>query len=47
MPNKHPKMSGALLGLPEAPKALLLQHTMVGKLNFVAPKRLSQTFGLL
>jgi hypothetical protein len=43
MPNKKPPMSSALLGLPRAPKALLLQHTEEGKLNMVVPRRLSQT----
>jgi hypothetical protein len=43
MPNKEPPMSSALLGLPRAPKALLLQHTEEGKLNMVVPRRLSQT----
>ena len=30
---------------PKTPKALLLQHTKVEKLNMVATRRLSQTFG--
>jgi hypothetical protein len=47
MPNKHPQISGALLGLPKAPKALLLQHIVVGKLNMVATKRLPQTFSFV
>jgi hypothetical protein len=45
MPNKQPQRSSALLGLPRAPKALLLQHTKVGKLNMVATRRLSQISG--
>ena len=45
MSNRQPPRSSALLGLPRAPKALLLQHIMVGKLNMVVTKRLSQTFG--
>jgi hypothetical protein len=40
MPNKEPSKSIAPLGLPKAPKALLLQHIEVGKLNMVATKRL-------
>ena len=43
MTNKHLQMSGALFGLPKAPKALLLQYTMVGKLNMVAIRRLLWT----
>jgi hypothetical protein len=38
MPNKEAPMSSALLGLPRAPKALLLQHTGEGKLNMVGPR---------
>jgi hypothetical protein len=38
MPNKEAPMSSALLGLPRAPKALLLQHTVEGKLNMVGPR---------
>jgi hypothetical protein len=45
MPNKQPPRSSALLGLPRAPKALLLRHTRVGKLNMVATRRLLQTSG--
>jgi hypothetical protein len=45
MSNKQPLISGALLGLPQALKTLLLQHTMIGKTNMVATGRLSQTFG--
>jgi hypothetical protein len=45
MPNKQPQRSSALLGLPRAPKALLLQHTEVGILNMVATRRLSRTSG--
>jgi hypothetical protein len=44
MPNRQPQMSSALLGLPRAPKAFLLQYTGVGKLNMVATRRLSRTF---
>jgi hypothetical protein len=35
MPNKEAPMSSALLGLPRAPKALLLEHTGEGKFNMV------------
>jgi hypothetical protein len=42
--NRQPPMSSAVLGLPRAPKALLLQHTEEGKLNMVT-RRLSQTSG--
>jgi hypothetical protein len=45
MSNRQPPRSGALLGLPRAPKVLLLQHTVVGKVNMVAAGRLSQIFG--
>jgi hypothetical protein len=38
MSNKEPPMSNALLGLLRAPKAPLLQHTGVGKLNMVVPR---------
>jgi hypothetical protein len=38
MPNKEAPMSSTLLGLPRAPKALLLQHTGEGKLNMVGPR---------
>ena len=40
VPNKHVQTSSKLLRLPKAPKALLLQHTMVGKLIMVATRRL-------
>jgi hypothetical protein len=43
MPNKQPPMSGTLLGLPRAPKAVLLQHTVVGDCNMVAIRKLSRT----
>jgi hypothetical protein len=45
MPNRQPQRSSVMLGLPRAPKALLLQYTEVGKLNMVATRRLLQTFG--
>jgi hypothetical protein len=45
MPNRQPPRSSALLGLPRAPKALLFQHTGVGKLSMVGPRRLSWTSG--
>jgi hypothetical protein len=46
MPSRQPPTSSALLGLPKAPKALLLQHIGVGELNMVATRRLStQTSG--
>jgi hypothetical protein len=45
MPNRQPQRSSILLGLPRAPKALLLQHTGVGKLNMVATRRFLRTFG--
>jgi hypothetical protein len=45
MLNTQPPRSSALLGLPRAPKALLLQHIGIRKLNMVATKRLSQTSG--
>jgi hypothetical protein len=38
MPNKEAPMSSALLGLPRAPKALLLQYTGEEKLNMVGPR---------
>jgi hypothetical protein len=38
MPSKQPPTSSALLGLPRAPKALLLQHTGEGILNMVEPR---------
>jgi hypothetical protein len=43
--NRQPPMSGALLGLPRVPKALMLQYTVVRKLNTVATRRLSRTYG--
>jgi hypothetical protein len=43
MSNCQPPMSNALLGLPRAPKAFQLQHTMIGKINMVANRRLSPT----
>jgi hypothetical protein len=43
MPKRQPPRSSALLELPRIPKALLLQHTGVGKLNMVATRRLSWT----
>jgi hypothetical protein len=45
MPSRQPPTSSALLRLPRAPKALLLQHTGVGELNMVATRRLSGTSG--
>jgi hypothetical protein len=45
MPNRQPQRSSELLGLPRAPKALLLQLTRVGKLNMVATRRLLRTSG--
>jgi hypothetical protein len=45
MPNRQAPRSSALLRLPKAPKALLLQHTSVEKFNMVATKRLSWTSG--
>ena len=45
MPNRQPPRSSALLGLPRAPKALLFQHTRVGKLSMVGPRRLLRTSG--
>jgi hypothetical protein len=45
--NKHPQMSSATLGLPRAPKALLLQYIVVGKLNMEATRKLSQTSGFV
>jgi hypothetical protein len=45
MSNRQPPRSSALLGLPRAPRALLLQHIGVRKLNMVATRRLSQTSG--
>jgi hypothetical protein len=47
MPNRQPPTSSALLGLPRAPKALLLQQTGVGESNMVATRRLSQTSGFV
>jgi hypothetical protein len=38
MPNKEAPMSSALLRLPRAPKALLLQHIGERKLNMVGPR---------
>jgi hypothetical protein len=38
MPSKQPPTSSALLGLPRAPKALLLQHTVEGIFNMVGPR---------
>jgi hypothetical protein len=38
MPNKEAPMSSALLGLPRALKALLLQHTGEGISNMVGPR---------
>jgi hypothetical protein len=38
MPSKQPPTSSALLGLPRALKALLLQHTKEGILNMVGPR---------
>jgi hypothetical protein len=38
MPSKQPPTSSALLRLPRAPKALLLQHTEEGILNMVEPR---------
>jgi hypothetical protein len=45
MPNRQPPMSSTLLRFPKVPKALLLQHTGVGKLNMVATRKLSPTSG--
>jgi hypothetical protein len=45
MPNRQPPRSSALLGLPRAPKALLLQHTGIEKLSMVGPRRLLRTSG--
>ena len=45
MSNRQPPRSSAVLGLPRAPKALLLQHIGERKLNMVVPKRLSRTSG--
>jgi hypothetical protein len=45
MPNKQPPMSSARLGFQRAPKALLLQHIGVGKINMVATRRLLPTSG--
>jgi hypothetical protein len=45
MSNRQPPRSNTLLGLPRAPKAFLLQHTRIRKLNMVATRRLLQTSG--
>jgi hypothetical protein len=47
MPNRQPPRSSALLGLPRAPNALLLQHTGVGKLSMVGLTKLSWTSGFV
>jgi hypothetical protein len=44
MLNRQPPRSSALLGLPKAPKALVLQHIGVGKLNMVANKEIVTDF---
>jgi hypothetical protein len=45
MPNRQPPRLSALLGLPRAPKALLLQHIGIGKFNMVTTRKLSRIFG--